>query len=111
MHVLTELATQLQDLFTTEADDRAAATGFVQRRRTLTGPAFLQIVVFGWLEHPDASLPDLAVFADELGIHVSSQALDQRLTAAAVQFLADTLAATFQRWFVAVPQACPLLQR
>lgn len=37
---LTDLATTLQTLFTTQADDLASATYFVRRRRKLTGPTF-----------------------------------------------------------------------
>jgi hypothetical protein len=89
---LAELALGLQTLFTTDAQDAARATGFVRRARNLTGPAFAQVTVFGWLHNPAASLADLAELATHLGVPVCASALDQRFTAAAAAFLQALLA-------------------
>jgi hypothetical protein len=93
---LTDLATTLQTLFTTEAHHLATATQFVRRLRKLTGPAFAQITVFGWLHNPTASLADLAELATHLGTTVCPSALDQRFTPAAAVFLHALLAQTLQ---------------
>jgi Transposase DDE domain len=93
---LTDLATTLQTLFTTQADDLATAAHFVRRRRKLTGPAFAQITVFGWLHNPNASLADLAELAAHLGTVVCPSALDQRFTPAAAVFLHALLAQALQ---------------
>jgi hypothetical protein len=55
---LADLAADLQTLFTTDATDAARSTGFVRHARKLTGPAFAQVTVFGWLHDPTASLVD-----------------------------------------------------
>jgi DDE family transposase len=89
---LTELAATLQTLFTADARQLAAATGFVRRARRLTGPAFAQVTVFGWLHDPAASLADLAGLAAHLGAAVCPSALDQRFTPAAAAFLQALLA-------------------
>jgi len=89
---LTDLAATLQTLFTTDARDLAGATGFVRRARKLTGPAFAQVTVFGWLHDPTASLADLAELAAHLGAAVCASALDQRFTPAAAAFLQALLA-------------------
>jgi hypothetical protein len=60
MTTVPQLVQTLQTLFTTMADSLARATGFVQRRSKLTGAAFAQALVFGWLANPQASLTDLA---------------------------------------------------
>jgi hypothetical protein len=89
---LADLATALQTLFTTDAHDAARATGFVRRARKLTGPAFAQVTVFGWLHNPAASLADLAELSAHLGVPVCASALDQRFTPAAASFLQTLLA-------------------
>lgn len=89
---LTDLATTLQTLFTTDAHDLATDSHFVRRRRKLTGPVFAQVTVFGWLHNPNASLADLAELAAHLGTSVAPSALDQRFSPAAAVFLQALLA-------------------
>jgi Transposase DDE domain len=89
---LADLAAALQTLFTTDAADLAHATGFVRRARKLTGPAFAQVTVFGWLHNPTASLADLAELAAHLGVAVCPSALDQRFGPPAAAFLQALLA-------------------
>lgn len=111
MCVLTDLATTLQTLLTTEAEQAARDTGLVQRARKLSGATFVQTLVLGWLHDPHASLDTLAEFAADLGADISPQALDQRLTPAATHCLAEVLTAALQRVVAATPAAVPLLRR
>jgi Transposase DDE domain len=108
---VADLALTLQTLFTTEADDAAQASGFVRRRRKLSGAGFVQALTFGWLANPNASLDELADLADDLGCPVSAQALDQRFTPQAVDCLSRVLNAALLRLVEACPVAAPLLQR
>jgi hypothetical protein len=55
----------------------------------LDGSSFAQTLVLGLLETPSASLNQLAHVASRLGVVITCQALDERLTAQAVMFLAD----------------------
>ena len=88
---LTALATVLQTLFQSQADQLAREVRLVQRTRKLTGSVLAQTLVFGWLERPDATLEQLADFALAAGVDVSPQAIDQRLTPATVEFLEQLL--------------------
>jgi hypothetical protein len=108
---LTSLAQTLQTLLTTEAEQAARQTGCVRRVRILNGATFVQTLVLGWLHQPDASLDALAEFAADLGADLTPQALDQRLTPAAVACLAEVLAAALHRVVAATPPAIPLLNR
>src|SRR2546430_3844360 len=92
MTTVPQLAQTLQTLFTTTADAAARATGFVQRRSKLTGAAFVQALVFGWLANPHASVAALAQAAAVAGVAISPQGLDQRCGEAAAAFLAAVLA-------------------
>ena len=103
---IADLADALQSLFTTDAEDAAAESGFVKRKRLWTGPAFAQALVFGWLECPDAPLERLAAHVGS-----SKQALDQRFTPHAVDFLGRLLAHALELALAASPAAIPLLRR
>lgn len=108
---LHTLATQLQTLFTTTAHQAARDSAFVRRRRVLDGPSFVQGLVFGWLDRPQASLEELTLALADAGADLSPQALDQRFTAAAADCLRKVLAAAIARVIAARPQASPLLER
>lgn len=83
---VTALAGALQTLFTTTAEQLARLTHFIRRRRKLTGPLFAQALVFEWIRDPNATLETLARKLD-----LTPQALDQRLTLYAWNFLKQLL--------------------
>jgi hypothetical protein len=111
MLVFTELAATLQTLLTQEAEAAARETGCLRRRRKFSGATFVQTVVLGWLHSPQAPLEELAEVAHDLGVSVSPQALDQRLTPAASRCLARVLTQALERLIGTEPLALPLLQR
>jgi hypothetical protein len=111
MLVLTDLATHLQTLLITEAEDAARQTGCVRRRRRFSGASLVQTLVFGWLHQPRAPVDALAETAAELGIEVTPQALDKRFTAPTSQCLARVMTCALERVVAAEPVALELLQR
>ena len=108
---VAQLADPLQTVLTTTADEAAAATGFVRRRRQLTGATFTQALVFGWLDNPQATLEDLAQAAATVGAPVSPQALDQRFNPAAAACLRTVLERAVTHVLAARPATVPLLRR
>ncbi len=72
--------------FQTTANRLARVTGFVQRESKVTGAHWLQVLTFGLLETPDASLNQLAQVSEDLGVPLTGQGVDERLTEAAVNF-------------------------
>ena len=112
MSILLQVPDKMQTILQTVADEAAIHTGFMRRKRKLTGSALTQILVFGWLENPEASYQQLAETATLLGIQVSRQALEQRLTLEAAKMLRITLEATITEVLGAAsdPQVLPLLQ-
>src|ERR671938_599872 len=93
MTTVPQLAQTLQTVFTTTADVAARTTGFVQRRSKLTGAAFVQALVFGWLANPHASIAALAQAAAVVGVAISPQGLAQRCTEVAAGFFGGVLRA------------------
>ncbi len=108
---VAELADALQAVFSTEADDAAAAAGLIRRARKFTGATFVQTLVFGWLHNPRASLEDLCAAAADLGGDAVPQSLDERLNDRAADCLRRVLAAALQRLVEAESAAAGLLGR
>lgn len=111
MSIIPRIADAMQTVLTTTADIVACATGFIQRQRKLSGSTFVQTLVFGWLANPDASLDELTQTAASLGVDISPQALDQRFTIQASEFLKQTLENAVATLIAAEPVAIPILQR
>jgi hypothetical protein len=105
-----QLAHGLQEIFSSLCQAAAHACAFGQRCRKLTPAALLRTLVFGWLERPHARLED---FGLDLG--VSPQAVDQRLTRTAADFLlrvlTDALHCLYEQVTATRRTVLPLCQR
>lgn len=111
MRSVTHLSKGLQTLLTTTANTLARETGFVQRASKLTGAAFVQTLLFGWLNNPQAPLQQLAQMAGTVGVSISPQGLEQRFSPTAAQFLRRVFEAALGCVVASDPVAIPLLQR
>lgn len=81
------LGQALQNLFGKTAYKVARETKFEQRQSKLTGIKFVQVMVLGFLQHPTASLNMLCQVAADLGVDITKQGLQKRLTSAAVTLM------------------------
>ena len=111
MWTVTQVSQTVQHLVTTTANQLARETGFVQRASKLTGAAFVQTLLFGWLNNPQATLQQLAQMAGSVGVAISPQGLDQRFTQTAAGFLQRLLEAAVTHVVTAHPVTIPLIQR
>ena len=111
MSSIPQVCLALQTVLTTVAATAARSTGFIRRQRTLTGPGFVQALVFGFLANPQATLEQLAQSAANVGISISPQGLEKRFTQTAAACLKQVLEAAVQQVVAAHPVAVPLLQR
>ena len=91
MSILQQVPNKMQTILETVPDEAAMNTGCVKRKRKLTGSVLTQILVLGWLENPEASYQQLTETATMLGLQVSRQALEQRLTLETTEMLKTTL--------------------
>ena len=85
---LGTFAPLIQTFFTQTANQVARTDHFVERVSKLTGALFLQILVFGFLDHPDASLNGLTDTGQDLGVTLTKQSLQGRIENA-VGFLTE----------------------
>ena len=113
MSILQQVPAKMQTFLETVANKVAVDTGLVKRTRKLTGGALTQIFVLGWLENPEASYQQLTETAALLGIEVSRQALEQRLTPETAELLKLTLDAAITEVLevMSPPQSLDLLQQ
>ena len=111
MWTRTHVSTTLQTLLTTTANTLARETGFVQRASKLTGAAFVQMLLFGWLNNPQATLQQLAQMAGTVGVSISPQGLEQRFTPTAAQLLRRVFEAAVGSVVASDPVTIPLVQR
>ena len=111
MSIITHVTDVMQDVLEDTANIASLECGFVQRKRKLVGGTFVKILVFGWLENADASYTDLAHTARALGIDVTRQAIEKRMTYEAAETLKATLEAAATQVVAPLPQKLPLLNQ
>ena len=109
---VSEAHAVLNDLFGDAARRLAKETGFCQRERKLSGPAFAKALVFCLLDKHAASLEDFADFASQhLHAHVTYKAFEERFSERSVEFLAALLGEALGHCFTARPATLPLLRK
>ncbi len=111
MATIPQVTQAMQTVLTTVADAAARATGFVQRCSKMTGALFTQTLVLGFLANPEATREELAQTAAALGLTISPQGLDQRLTEVGAACLLEVLDAATSSVLAADPLALPVLSR
>lgn len=108
---LTRVAAVLQSLFLADADEVARLVGLVKRERKLKGSTWVQVLVFGWLERPQAVLEDLVDQAAKLGVPITAQALDQWFCREGAQCLQQLALRAVGKLVESQTAAVPLVQR
>jgi hypothetical protein len=111
MTTLAQVAKTMQDVLTTQADLAGRRSGLIQRQVKLKGSTFAQMLVFGWLANPDATLEALAQSAATIGVQITAQGLDERFTPKAAAFLRSLLAKSVEQVIASEPVAIDLLKR
>jgi hypothetical protein len=111
MTTITEVAEAMQRVLTIDADRLGRESGFIQRQRQFRGSSFVQMLVFGYLANPQASLGQLGQAAVVSGSLVSRQGIAQRFTRQAAAFLEKVLAVGVEQVIRALPVEVELLKR
>ena len=87
MSSVPQVAENMKRILEERANELARETGCIQRERKFSGADLLQTVVFGWQQHPDASLEMLASTAELREVSVSDTAVHKRFTPQCAAFL------------------------
>lgn len=111
MTTIAELAETMQTLLTTTADELAQKTGFIQRKRKVSGAGFAQALAFGFMANPAATREEVNQAAASAGMELSTPGLDKRFSAKAAYFLDGLLAKAVEQVISNVPQAQSVLSQ
>lgn len=88
---IAEIAENVTRLLGSEADELGTSSGFIQRRRKLSGSSFAQMLVGGALGTPELSYTDMVQYAALADVKISAQGVAQRFTATGARFMAALL--------------------
>lgn len=94
----TQIAAALQALLVNDARAIAHETKLIRRQRKLSAPRLLLIFVTGFFQHPDASLSTLAQVAEDLGVSLTPQALQNRLNDKTIDFFQTLFDRALLHW-------------
>ena len=87
MHQITDVAKSINDFFNLKAEEISILTGFVKRKRKLTGTSFVKALVLGNMGDGNCSIDTMRQILDEGSIEITKQGLDFRFTEVAVKFM------------------------
>jgi hypothetical protein len=111
MAIFARIATALQALLGPVAEQVGQQCRLICRQRKFTAATLVQTFVLGYLRKPTASSDDLALTAQQLGVDVSSQAIDRRFTPALRDCLHQLWQHAVAQVVMAKPRAVALLQK
>ena len=111
MEIVGKVAATIQNVLGPEAEELGRATGVIQRRRKFTAVSLLRMLVLTLLRKPDAKATDFQSTAAQLGLDVTSTAVENRFTPQLVGFLRAVLELTVLRVLAASPQTVDLLNK
>ncbi len=87
MHKLTNLSSTLNQFFNETANNLAITTGFIKRKRKLTGSSFIKAMILGNLGNTNCSIDGFRQFLYETSVEITKQGLNFRFTSSAVEFM------------------------
>lgn len=111
MKIVTKVAGAVNALLGKWADEAAAESGVIRRRRKFSARTLAQTFVLGYLSNPKASDEHLAQMAGLCGVCVTTQAVEQRFTPELVDFLEALFRRSLQAAIRSVDGMAPLLDR
>lgn len=111
MESIACLSQALRTLIFEEAPRLAKEHHLIERHRRFSASSLLLVLVLGWLQHPLAGPSQLARFAHTVGVHVSKQAIAERLTEKTAGWLREVLEAAVSTLLFASSHVQGLLDR
>lgn len=111
MQMLTKVASVVQCLLGEWAEEAAAESGVIQRKRKFSARSLAQTFVLGFLRRANASDEQLAQMAGLCGVSLTPQAVEQRFTSRLVAFLETLFRRGLQCAVSSSKSLAPLLER
>lgn len=111
MGIIDKLAALLQSTLGPELDTLGRQTGVIQRQRKFSGASLLKMMVLTVMKSPNAILADFVATAAQLGVLVTPEAVEKRLTEKLINYLRKSLEHVLKQAFAAEPTLVPLLEK
>ena len=111
MSSVAQVQMVMRQVLEEDANRLARETGFLQRQRVLTGALFVQVLVFGWMQHVHSTLAQLVQLVPLHQVKLSAPGLSKRFTQKAAEFLYAVLQRVAQVRLQAEAVEVPLLRR
>jgi hypothetical protein len=111
MEIACKVATTVQDVLGPDIEELGRETQVIRRRRKFTAVNLLRMFVLTLLRKPAAKATDFQATAAQLGIDVTTTAIDNRFTPQLVVFFRAVLERTVSRVLAAAPPTGDLLKR
>jgi hypothetical protein len=87
MEKIHQFSLSLKEYFNERAEAIAVKTGFIKRKRKLTGASFVKAMIFGHLEGGKCTIENLCEILQQEEINITKQGIDFRFNKAAVKLL------------------------
>lgn len=111
MNSVTQIEELLPRVLQEGADEDGRSSGFIKRVREFRGSTFAQTLILGQMQEKEASLSELAHFAQYMNVKVTGQAIEKRFTQTTALFFEKVLHRAFTNVVAADPVAIDLLKR
>ncbi len=111
MEMVEKAAATMQHVLGSETEELGRTTGVIQRHRKFTAVSLLRMLVLTLLRKPAAKAVDFQTTAAQLGLQVTTTAVEHRFTPQLVVFLRAALERTVKRALAAAPQLVELLKK
>lgn len=108
---IAQVASAIQSILGPISDQIGIKTGFTQRRSKVTGSVFMQTLVFSSLENAECRYSGLVSAAQNAGVKVTKQGLEQRFSRASAEITRGVLEYAVQTVIRTQPTVLPLLER
>ena len=111
MSIIGQVALSLQTALGAALDAIGRRTGVIQRQRKFSGSTLFKTLVLTVLKSPNPKTDDIVATAAQLGVTVTSEAVEKRFTPRLITFLRAGLEHLLEHTVAADPVAIPLLER
>ena len=111
MEIVDKAAAAMQQVLGPETEELGRTTGVIQRRRKFSAVSLLRMLVLTLLRRPAAKPADFQATAAQLGLEVTTTAIEHRFTPRLVTFLRAVLERAVERALAAAPQPVEVLRK
>ncbi len=87
MDKIIDLSKTCKEFFIKKANELSITTGFIKRRRKITGSAFVRTLILGNMADGNCSIEGMCQLLWEDAVDITKQGLDFRFTESAVEFM------------------------